>query len=421
MSFFWFIKLRPTFTLFFNINKVTQMISVEEATNIILSQVKAPQIEEVSATDALGRILLEEIVADRDFPPFNRVMMDGIAIDSHEWGTGRRQYSVEGMQTAGSPQASLSDPAHCIEVMTGAMLPRGTDVVIRYEDVSVHDNVATVNIDEIRVLQNIHLKGTDRKEGDVLIQKQQQLSPAEIAVLATVGKSTVKVAKLLKIAIVSTGDELVDITDTPHPYQIRKSNVYAIQAALSEMKHQADIFHLRDEKEVLLSELERILQDHDVVILSGGVSKGKKDYVPEVLTELDVKKHFHGVKQRPAKPFWFGTSESNTAVFALPGNPVSTFMCLYRYVVPYMKASYEIRNRPMSAKLAEPFSFVPSFTYFLQVKIACVEGEMTARPVAGKGSGDLANLLEADAFMELPAGEQEFQQGGAYPVYFYRN
>ncbi|ELR70021.1 Molybdopterin biosynthesis protein MoeA [Fulvivirga imtechensis AK7] len=363
---------------------------------------------------------MEDVYADRDFPPFNRVMMDGIAIDSHEWEKGRREYTIEGIQTAGSPQAVLSDSKNCLEVMTGAMLPQGTDVVIRYEDVTVEGKKALIDLEEIKVLQNIHLKGTDRKAGDVLMSKSQVLSPAEIAVLATVGKSKVKVAKHLRIAIVSTGDELVDIEDTPNPYQIRKSNVYALGAALADLRHKTNIFHIKDEKQVLTSELKVILAEHDVVILSGGVSKGKKDYVPEVLSSLGVEKYFHGVKQRPGKPFWFGKHNSGTAVFALPGNPVSTFMCFYKYVVAYLNASYGKKGKQAKAKLAAPFSFAPELSYFLQVKVVYAGGELQAEPVVGRGSGDLANLLEADAFLELPPDRAQFEAGEVFPLYTYR-
>ena len=397
------------------------MIAVEEAARIILSHVPAPREEEVHIIAALDRVLKENIIADRDFPPFNRVMMDGIAIDSHEWERGRREYIIEGIQTAGSPQATLTDKKNCLEVMTGAMLPLGTDTVIRYEDIIVKDSSALVNLNEIVPLQNVHLKGTDRKAGEVLIRREQLLSPAEIAVLATVGKSRVTVARHLSIAIVSTGDELVSIDDTPSPYQIRQSNVYALESALFGLHHQARVYHIKDEKDALTTQLEVILADNNVVILSGGVSKGKKDYVPEVLDDLGVEKLFHGVKQRPGKPFWFGKRSDDTAVFALPGNPVSTFMCFYRYVVPYLNATYHKRLLKQTARLAAPFTFAPELTYFLQVKITNMNGELLATPVVGQGSGDLANLLEADAFLELPPNKQEFRQGEAYPVYFYRN
>ena len=399
------------------------MISVEEAIDIVMSHTIEPETEKIPLGKAVGRVLREDIRADRDFPPFNRVMMDGIAVNSHAWQEGRREYYVEGIQTAGSPQQALSQTQNCIEVMTGAMLPQNTDIVIRYEDIEIKDNVARVSLDSVKPLQNIHLKGTDRKVSDVLIHKNQRLSPAEVAVLATVGKHTVEVIEHLKIAIVSTGDELVDVNETPNPYQIRRSNTYALQSALLGEGHEADAFHINDEKQVLEDKLTEIIENYDLIILSGGVSKGKKDYVPEALEKLKVQKLFHGVKQRPGKPFWFGVREqggSRTAIFALPGNPVSTFMCFYAYTMPWLKRCYELDSNKLQASLTESFEFQPPLTYFLQVKLTMEKGTIQATPVTGKGSGDLANLLEADAFLQLPSDRSAFKAGENFPVIQYR-
>lgn len=398
------------------------MISAEEAINVVLSHNIEPKTEKVPLDKATGRILKEAVVADRDFPPFNRVMMDGIAISSQAWQEGRREFYVEGIQTAGAPQESLSQSQNCIEVMTGAMLPQNTDIVIRYEDVEIKEKIARVSLEETKPLQNIHLKGTDKKAGDILIHQNKMLSPAEIAVLATVGKSQVEVIKHLKVAIVSTGDELVDIDEAPNPYQIRKSNTYALQAALLEQGHEASTFHVNDERAALETKLESIIDEYDVVILSGGVSKGKKDYVPETLEKLKIKKLFHGVKQRPAKPFWFGIKDdiSKTAIFALPGNPVSAFMCFYAYTLPWLRKCYNLSEPECYAVLQEDFTFNPPLTYFLQVKLVMDKSVLQAFPVSGKGSGDLANLLEADAFLKLPADRAEFKAGEIFQVIPYR-
>ncbi|MBL6448163.1 molybdopterin molybdotransferase MoeA [Fulvivirga sp. 29W222] len=399
------------------------MISVEEAIDIVMSHTLEPGKEKIFLDKAIGRVLKEDILADRDFPPFNRVMMDGIAINSQAWEAGRREYYVESMQTAGSPQQTLSETQNCIEVMTGAMLPQNADVVIRYEDVNITGKVANVSVDAVTSFQNVHLKGTDRRVDDILIHKDQKLSPAEIAILATVGKHAVEVVRQLRIAIVSTGDELVDVNDTPSPYQIRRSNTYALQSALQVNGHESKGFHINDEKEVLGVKLREIVEEYDLVILSGGVSKGKKDYVPEILEKLNVRKLFHGVKQRPGKPFWFGVREdgsSSTTIFALPGNPVSTFMCFYTYTLPWLNRCYGIDNREIEASLSEDFEFNPPLTYFLQVKLNLDKGQLLAIPVIGKGSGDLANLLEADAFLQLPSGRSVFKAGESFPVISYR-
>ncbi|UII29828.1 molybdopterin molybdotransferase MoeA [Fulvivirga ulvae] len=415
---------RPyNYQFIFKLNKSTKMISVEEAIDIVMSHTIEPGTEKVPLESAVDRVLQEDVSADRDFPPFNRVMMDGIAVNSNAWQEGRREFYVEGMQTAGAPQQRLSQEQNCIEVMTGAMLPQNTDVVIRYEDVEIEDNVARVRIDEVKLLQNVHLKGTDRKQDDVLIHKNQILSPAEIAILATVGKHTVEVVRHLKVAIVSTGDELVDVNEMPNPYQIRRSNTYALQSALQADGYEAHAFHINDEKDALETKLREIVEKYDTIILSGGVSKGKKDYVPEILEKLRVKKLFHGVKQRPGKPFWFGVREegnSPTVIFALPGNPVSTFMCFYTYTLPWLEKCYKLNNQVLEASLTTDFNFQPPLTYFLQVKLTLNQGQLLATPVTGQGSGDLANLLEADAFLRLPSERTEFKGGEIFPVLRYR-
>jgi len=239
-------------------------------------------------------------------------------------------------------------------------------------------------------------------------------------VLATVGKSNVLVAEYPQIAIVSTGDELVGVNEMPDKHQIRMSNVYAMQAALLEYGITATLHHINDEKLVLKQKLEKILQEHDAVLLSGGVSKGKLDFVPESLDELGVKKFFHKVKQRPGKPFWFGKSV-DTVVFALPGNPVSTFMCFYRYIMPWLHKSFKQEFIPKRVQLASDYSFKPALTYLLQCNLKIdVNGQLMAEPNAGQGSGDLANLTGADGFLELPSDRIEFKKGEVFDFYEYR-
>lgn len=397
------------------------MTTVEQATKIILSNSLDFGEEQVSIHVATGRVLQEELVADRDFPPFNRVSMDGISIVFEKFKNGQNTFKIEGLQAAGAPQLSLGDSQNCLEVMTGSVLPAGTDTVIRYEDLDIKDGVATILITDIREGQNIHKQGFDRKAGEVIVQPFTRISPAEIGVSASVGKSSLKVSKLPKIAVISTGDELVEIDEQPLPHQIRKSNVYNLAAAITQWGLSPDLLHLPDEKEAIREVLGKALGQYDGLLLSGGVSAGKLDFVPEVLNELGVEKHFHKVTQRPGKPFWFGRA-GGTVVFAFPGNPVSSFMCMNRYFKPWLNKSLSLPAfERQYAILGKDFYFRPDLTYFLQVKITHSEdGKLIGHPIEGKGSGDLANLVEADAFMELPKGRNEFSAGEVFPVLFYR-
>jgi molybdopterin molybdotransferase len=396
------------------------MITTQQALQIILENTTDFGTEEIPFLNSLGRILKEDIVADRDFPPFNRVSMDGIAVQYNIFEKGTRKFSVENIQAAGAEQLEMKDNEGCLEVMTGAVLPNNTDSVIPYEQVSIENGIAAINIDEIKFQQNVHRKGKDRKEGDVLIQKNTVISAAEIGVLATVGKAKVSVAKLPKVMIVSTGDELVEVAEKPLPHQIRKSNVYTLVALLKRLNIKAETTHIIDEKLLLKQKINSFLQEFDVLIFSGAVSKGKFDYLPEVLDELGVEKLFHKVKQRPGKPFWFGVKE-NVSVFAFPGNPVSTFVGCLKYFYPWYQKSVGMRFENLQkAILAEDFFFKPELTYFLQVKLTNIDGKQMATPEMGNGSGDLANLADADAFLELPDDRNEFKKGEVFPVINYR-
>lgn len=399
------------------------MISVTEATEIVLSHLYQPRPEPEPLGDTVGRVLLDPIKADRDFPPFHRVMMDGIAIAHQRFVTGQRTFPVSGVAAAGSPQLALSSQDKCFEVMTGAVLPEGTDTVIRYEDLEITDGNATIKLEELEKGLAVHSKGSDRKVGQEIVPVGTRISPAEIGVAATVGKVSLNVASLPKMAVITTGDELVDVSAIPQAHQIRRSNGYKIFASLRSYGIKAELLHLEDDLEQVITGLGRILEVFDVAILSGGVSKGKFDYVPQALEKVGVKKLFHRVSQRPGKPFWFGLRDDDRFVFALPGNPVSSFMCTHRYLLPWLKASTGMQAfSEQTATLAADIHFKPDLSYFAQVRLKSdEEGRWMAYPVEGHGSGDLANLVDADAFIELSRGENVYKKGDSYRIFTFRN
>lgn len=383
------------------------MISVNEALKIVKENAFAPSISAVLLLKSLGLILAENIIADRDFPPFNRVAMDGVAIAKSD----AKIFEIETTQFAGESQKTLQNSQKCIEVMTGAVLPLGCDTVIRYEDIDIQEingikyAKTTIPLNEIKAGQNIHPKGSDRKAGDLLLKKGLLISPPEIAVMASVGKDEILVENPPRVAVISTGDELVEITTNPKPYQIRMSNSYMLAGALAQVRIKANLFHLMDDKELLLSKLKEILSNHDILLLSGGVSAGKKDFVPEILTNLGVNKLFHKVAQKPGKPFWFGKSEEGKTVFALPGNPVSTFLCFCKYF---------LNQKEEQVILDKDVLFKPNITYFVPVKTYFQNGKMMATPFEGSGSADFANLTDCDGFVELPADDQKFEAGEVF-------
>ncbi len=398
------------------------MISVKAAERIIVQQKMDFPSVLLPLQQTVGKILAENLYADRDFPPYNRVAMDGIAIQYAAFEKGIREFPVQQMATAGSPIYTLQNNEHCIEIMTGAILSHNADTVIRYEDVQIHENKATVMVEQIKAMQNVHHQGNDRKQGDQVVDAGTLISAAEIGVAATIGKTHLRVLQFPKVALISTGDELVSIGTQPLAHQIRQSNMPTLQAALSQWGFDSKHFHLPDEEAIIYEKMSNLLTNYPLILLSGGVSKGKKDYLPKVLKSLNVKELFHRIQQRPGKPFWFGKAATGSLVFAFPGNPVSTFVCFHRYFKTWLQANLGQSTKPtIYAILAKKVEFKPNLTYFMQVKTQFnQQGQFLATPVRGRGSGDLANLVHADGFLELPQGKDTFEAGETFPFFSYR-
>ncbi|HMQ46215.1 MAG TPA: molybdopterin molybdotransferase MoeA [Saprospiraceae bacterium] len=398
------------------------MISTTQATELILAHSSDWGTVSLPFEQCLGRILAEPILADRDFPPFDRVTMDGIGIAFKAYEGGQRRFPIRGIQPAGAAALQLPSADACLEVMTGAVMPSGVDSIIRYEDLLIENHQAAVQIEQVQRGQNVHPKGSDRKQGDTIVPAGSRIGASEIGLAATVGNSTLQVRRLPRVAVIATGDELVDVHALPAPYQIRSSNGHQIAAQLQAWGLSTDKRFVGDSLAATVQCLRDSLEQSDALILSGGVSKGKFDYVPEALAQVGVKQVFHQVAQRPGKPFWFGVSPAGKPVFALPGNPVSAYMCTVRYVQPWLRKSLgEAPMTPVYAALSAPFSFQPALTYFLQVHTHFdpANGCLMADPISGKGSGDLANLGQTNGFLELPADQSNFEKGAVYPVWLF--
>jgi molybdopterin molybdotransferase len=394
------------------------MTTVEEAEKIILAQLKDYGVETVPFEQALGRVLAEDIKADRDLPPFNRVTMDGIAVAYKAIEQNITTFKIKATQAAGEEPIDIDTTDECIEIMTGAASSPSVDAIIRYEDLEIKDGTAKLLITDIKHGQNIHQKGKDKKQGDIVAAANQLITSAIISLAASVGKAELQVKKMPRVMIISSGDELVDVADTPSGFQIRRSNNYTIKAVLTQHGLNADMLHIPDNPEITRQQIQNCLQNYDVILLSGGISMGKFDYIPQALKDLQVKKLFHKVQQRPGKPFWFGRHDNGVLVFAFPGNPVATFMCLHRYFLLWLNATLSLPAQPpVYAQLAKDFTFMPQLKYFLQVKLNFTkQGVLSAQPIEGNGSGDFANLADTDAFIELPLERNEFKQGEVFPA-----
>ena len=397
------------------------MLTPAEADAAIAAHLAQVPDELLSLPACAGRTLRQDIHAERDAPPFDRVAMDGIAISTAAFRGGRRDFRVAALQAAGTAPLALESPADCIEVMTGASLPSGCDGVVPIERIRIADGKASVEAAwPAESWVNIHRRASDARAGDLILPAGTRLGGPELAIAASAGLAELRVSKLPRIAVISTGDELVEPGLPVLPHQVRRSNSYGLAAALrlSGFAPVTDL-HLPDQRPVLAERLARELGRHDVLVLSGGVSAGRFDHVPGVLEEIGVRRVFHQVSQRPGRPFWFGVNDRGATVFALPGNPVSVLVCLARYVIPALLAASgaKLDARPKVA-LGRAYDFRAPLTCFLPVVLEYdPEGRTVAAPRPTGGSGDLIALGGTDGFVELPQGPASHPAGLVIPFY----
>lgn len=390
------------------------MIQVKEAQKLILSQDLPSSSSKIPLEQAVGRILAQNINADRDSPPFDRVTMDGIAIQAARFSP-EKFFFIENTQAAGQSPLTLSNPENCLEVMTGAVLPLQTDCVIPYECLEIVDGKARVDLPDVSSFQNIHRQGTDARKEDVLIPSGSPISAGMVGVMAAVGYLHISVISPPKVVVCATGDELVPVDQTPLPHQIRNSNSYMLQAALLALGIKADTVQIADDRDKLRDGLKHLIGNYDVLMFSGAVSKGKFDYLPEVLAELGLDKKIHGVAQRPGKPFLFGTV-GKTMVFGFPGNPGSTLVCFHAYFKPWLRKHQGLAEKNLYATLTTDVIFKKPLTYHLLVTLENKDGILLATPVDHSGSGDLIHLGLAQGFVSLPAGEDFWKAGSLVPL-----
>ena len=398
------------------------MTTPAEAEAAIRTHVKLLPAQLTALTDLAGAILRETIVASRDQPPFDRVMMDGIAIAMSASDAGRREFRVAGTQAAGARQMLLASPEACFEVMTGAVVPHGCDAVIPVEQITLTAGVATLSAQIAPVAgMNIHTRGLDCQAGSELLHAGIRLGPPEVAVIASTGLARVAATRPPRIVVISTGDELIEPGDAVEEWQIYRSNAYGVLATLKargfeQLAHD----HLPDDLDVLRQRLRTHLANQDVLILSGGVSMGKFDFIPQVLGELGIQVIFHKVEQRPGRPLWFGVGANGETVYALPGNPVSTLVCLLRYVLPGLAAALgapQISSEFVA--LSEDVEVKHKLTMFQPVKLTASPdgGPAVAVVSPTRGSGDFTSLIGTAGFVELPPGPRAIPRGTLVPLY----
>jgi molybdopterin molybdotransferase len=370
----------------------------------------------------VGQTLREDVYAERDNPPFDRVCMDGIAIDSASFSAGLRLFRIQGTQAAGAPALVLAAPGTAIEVTTGAVLPKGADSVIPLEEYALDGQVATVRGDASGVAyRNVARRGSDSRRDVPMLRAGIRLGAREIAVAAAAGLDRMHVARPPRIAVITTGNELVAPGKPIEDHQVRDSNAYALRAALREHGvTDVDSEHVADDVGALERRLRRQLAARDMLVVTGGIAHGKLDLVRAALGAAGVREVVHQVAQRPGKPMWFGVGPDAQAVFGLPGNPVAALTCLRRYVVPAIaRALGAPPPRPERIALASPAPGARRLAHFVPVVLRHDDlGRVAAVPRTTHGSGDFLALAGTDGFVELPPTPGDLAAG--FVADFYR-
>ncbi len=380
-----------------------------------------PATEGVALKQSLGRTLGELIKADRDAPAFNKSLLDGVAIRWSDYRQGVKNYKIISTLPAGHKPVQRVRPGEGVEIMTGAAIPDDCDAVVPVEQLQVINRRAILAKDSaVTQYQGIRKRGADHRRGAVLLTAGRLINPPEIAILASVGTTQVKVVKMPRVAIISTGDELKSLSVKLTPFQTRVSNSYALEAALHKFGfHATQIFHFKDDLKLQTNRFKVLLKQFDVLVLTGGVSMGQFDFVPKALQAAGVRKLFHKVAQRPGKPIWVG-HKGKQVVFGLPGNPVSTLVCAYRYVLTALNAwCGQPISRSVELRLNQGYRNSSDLTHFLPIKINLLSSEpyITLAQKYG-GSGDFAALGHSDGFAEFSA-KKNFATGSRVPVYLW--
>ncbi len=389
--------------------------SPSEALALMLSSIRPLPRESRAIETVTGRVIAERVLAERDQPPFDRVTMDGVAFTSAAWAQGRRRFRIAGVQAAGAAPLNLRSDEECLEAMTGAVLPKGCDCVVPVERLQVSDGWAQLDAElDVTPYLNVHARGFDGREGDLMLAPGTRLGAAELAVLASAGRGQVWVHRAPRVVVISTGDELIGPDLPIEPWQIRRTNTYGLRAAL-ELRACGELAddHLPDDPGLMRERLATHLATRDVIVLTGGVSMGRFDFVPSTLRELGVREVLHRIAQRPGKPLWFGIGPQDQVVFGLPGNPVSSMVCLIRYVVPILAALQGTTlEAPRTYRVSTSTRALPALTHLLPVRLEHSETYgMMVVPNPTRGSGDFISLLGTAGFIELPPGSTDHPAG----------
>jgi len=395
-----------------------KLTSLIEAQRIVLNESKSFGSEEVSLDASINRTLEEAIVADRDYPPFNRAAMDGIAIHSDDLGK-YTSYTIKETVFAGAYAKETLAAGECYKIMTGALVPDTANTVIRVEDIAIEEQKALLTTQNIRKQQNIAFKGEDARKGDILLNKGHKVAACDVTTIASAGCASVKVSKKPSVTIITTGSEIKAVGEEVLPFQIRDSNSHALKAYLKnygidKVKH----YRIDDEQSQLRKAITEGLAS-DILILTGGVSMGEADFVPSLLVESGVEKKLHKVAIKPGKPIWFGTSK-DTVVFGLPGNPLSCQVNFLLFIEPYLRACFAMPQKtPLYLPIAQTKTKKNTLDVLYPARLQQQKEGLFIEAIAFNGSGDIRATKQSDGLILHAGDRQVLKQGELVPFYLW--
>jgi molybdopterin molybdotransferase len=392
------------------------MLAVEDALRLVLERARPLPPAKRPLGEALGCVLAEDVVADLDLPPFDKALVDGYAVRSADLGGEDRWLLIGEEITAGRTPSRALGPREAAAIMTGAPLPDGADAVVMIERTRRQGDHVFIEEPTVATGRNRLTRGRELRAGEVVLRRGDRLNPARVGLLASVGRTEVAIIPKPRVAVVPTGDELVEPDQVPGPGQIRNSNAPMLRALAAEAEAEAEVLPIAPDENDRLAAILRWGLEADLLVITGGVSAGNRDLVPETLERLEVARVFHKIRLKPGKPLWFGVGRERgdrpgPLVFGLPGNPVSGvvgFLLFVRPAIAQLAARTSRADEVSPLPLAFPFTHQgdrPTYHPARRSESGAVE------PLDWAGSADLRTVALADGFAIFPAGERVYEAG----------
>ena len=402
----------------FNPTVSNTMVTADEALRIILDATSRLKSEKVRLTDLLGRVLAEDVVAGENLPPFDNSSMDGFAVLMADLVAASEAnpvtLQVVGESSAGNPYPKKLKGGSAVRVMTGGMIPRGADAVVPIEATNSTDEESVKIMGPVKTGQHIRMAGEDVQQGEKILSEGELIGPPQIGVLASLGRTKVRVFRKPLVNILATGDELAELDEELKEGEIRNSTSYSLAAYVAQEGGMPELLGVAPDKKKRLRKRIREGLDCDILLITGGVSVGKYDFVKDILNDIGVETLFWQINIKPGRPLVFGRFKK-TLVFGLPGNPVSTSVTFLQFVRP---ALYKMRGRTyapvrLRGRIDHEFSKSDGKRHYLRCVAELVDGELHARTTGTQSSGAMSSMSKANALMIIPEDVTQLRRGDA--------